>query len=489
MATLLLTTAVAGVLPSSPLSPSDPPPPSPFAPPAFFCEDSCAINSFLYNGMCDDGGVGSEYSICSLGTDCTDCGPRFLSPPPSPPSPLDPPPPSPFAPPSHPKPLGPPGSEQGSGGHGEVGSATVWGDGPSDAYGSEQGSGGYGEVGSATVWGDGPSDASGFFCEDSCMNNVEGNNVCDDGGAGSEYNLCSLGTDCSDCGPRFLTPPFLPPSSQALSLPPSSPIPLPLLPLPPPPPALPPPSLPPPPSPSLTSPVPLNPRPSPPIKPPPSPSPSPLPPSSPPVSAHCIDGYYPLYMNESEANTASPVSSHHTHTFRGHLYYMPDSFPGATHGGTCPEDSLSFAPPSPSPLPPSPQTISPAPPEVPRSPPVPSSPPPTPLPPCETSGTTSPKSSMGNYSGLYEVFEQSGSYTITETQPHNVLTTGGGGQIGQGRTYTCLKLYNGAWTVRSTSPSNRHAFSSLTPASMCRFRRPRAAQRPIPSPHSTLRGR
>ena len=28
------------------------------------------------NGYCDDGGPGSAYSFCSLGTDCTDCGVR-----------------------------------------------------------------------------------------------------------------------------------------------------------------------------------------------------------------------------------------------------------------------------------------------------------------------------------------------------------------------------------------------------------------------------
>ena len=43
-------------------------------------------------GVCDDGGVGSEYSACSEGTDCYDCGTRCgfyprgpPSPPPSPP--------------------------------------------------------------------------------------------------------------------------------------------------------------------------------------------------------------------------------------------------------------------------------------------------------------------------------------------------------------------------------------------------------------------
>jgi hypothetical protein len=28
------------------------------------------------DGFCDDGGPGADYSICALGTDCADCGPR-----------------------------------------------------------------------------------------------------------------------------------------------------------------------------------------------------------------------------------------------------------------------------------------------------------------------------------------------------------------------------------------------------------------------------
>eukprot|EP00900_Chrysochromulina_parva_P004319 jgi/Chrpa1/13889/Chrysochromulina_OHIO_Genome00024570-RA len=48
-----------------------PPPPSP--PPRQACTETCHYAS---DGECDDGGPGAEYSDCSLGTDCTDCGPR-----------------------------------------------------------------------------------------------------------------------------------------------------------------------------------------------------------------------------------------------------------------------------------------------------------------------------------------------------------------------------------------------------------------------------
>ncbi len=37
------------------------------------CGDTCG---WANDGECDDGGEGSAYSVCDLGTDCTDCGPR-----------------------------------------------------------------------------------------------------------------------------------------------------------------------------------------------------------------------------------------------------------------------------------------------------------------------------------------------------------------------------------------------------------------------------
>ena len=37
------------------------------------CSESC---TYAGDGDCDDGGDGSSYSVCDLGTDCTDCGVR-----------------------------------------------------------------------------------------------------------------------------------------------------------------------------------------------------------------------------------------------------------------------------------------------------------------------------------------------------------------------------------------------------------------------------
>ena len=47
-----------------------------FVPNPNACAETCVWAS---DGDCDDGGPGSEYTgSCSLGTDCTDCGPRNL---------------------------------------------------------------------------------------------------------------------------------------------------------------------------------------------------------------------------------------------------------------------------------------------------------------------------------------------------------------------------------------------------------------------------
>jgi hypothetical protein len=56
-------------------APSPPPPPG--------CRENC---HYAGDGMCDDGGPGAEYSFCTMGEDCTDCGTR-PEPPPAPPAP------------------------------------------------------------------------------------------------------------------------------------------------------------------------------------------------------------------------------------------------------------------------------------------------------------------------------------------------------------------------------------------------------------------
>ena len=38
------------------------------------CTNTCR---FSYDNQCDDGGPGSDFSLCELGTDCSDCGTRY----------------------------------------------------------------------------------------------------------------------------------------------------------------------------------------------------------------------------------------------------------------------------------------------------------------------------------------------------------------------------------------------------------------------------
>ena len=105
------------------------------AAPEYLCSETCVkpenVLSVRDNGECDDGGEGSKYSRCPLGTDCKDCGPRF-------------------------------------------------------------------------DW--------GTDCFNSCP--LANDATCDDGGAGAQWSSCPYGTDCVDCGPRLrmeaLPPPHTP---------------------------------------------------------------------------------------------------------------------------------------------------------------------------------------------------------------------------------------------------------------------------------------
>eukprot|EP00966_Prymnesium_polylepis_P066142 1534720-Prymnesium_polylepis.1 len=47
------------------------------------CTDVC---QYPGDGICDDGGAGSLYNACTLGSDCSDCGPRASASPPQPPA-------------------------------------------------------------------------------------------------------------------------------------------------------------------------------------------------------------------------------------------------------------------------------------------------------------------------------------------------------------------------------------------------------------------
>jgi len=114
--------------PNAPLPPSPPslPPPPLVLSDAASGRDTCT-NTCMYDndGDCDDGGPGSDFSSCELGSDCADCG----------------------------------------GG---------------DATNAPTGQ------------------ATRSTCTNDCDYVYDGD--CDDGGPGSEYSSCDLGSDCYDCG-------------------------------------------------------------------------------------------------------------------------------------------------------------------------------------------------------------------------------------------------------------------------------------------------
>ena len=43
-----------------------------------------------------------------------------------------------------------------------------------------------------------------LVCDNTCKS--PGDAECDDGGEGSDFDRCDLGTDCDDCGPRTIPP-------------------------------------------------------------------------------------------------------------------------------------------------------------------------------------------------------------------------------------------------------------------------------------------
>jgi len=123
------------------------------------CTDTCI---FAYDGECDDGGPNSDYAVCDLGTDCTDC------------------------------------QQQGDL---VCDDSCYWaGDGVCDdgGPGSEFSACTYGT--DCTDCGSRSPDGGGSVCENTCEYAFDGE--CDDGGSGSDYAVCGFGTDCFDCGAR-----------------------------------------------------------------------------------------------------------------------------------------------------------------------------------------------------------------------------------------------------------------------------------------------
>lgn len=139
------------------------------------CDNSCTT---AFDNECDDGGTNSMYSTCTLGSDCSDCGPRTTGdafPVPTP---------------------------------GALCTNTC-----STANDNECDDGGPNSMYAICALGSdcndcGPRGAEALppagseICQNSCSTAFD--NECDDGGPGSMYSICALGSDCNDCGPRIV---------------------------------------------------------------------------------------------------------------------------------------------------------------------------------------------------------------------------------------------------------------------------------------------
>ncbi len=158
--------------------PADTAPPTDTGPdthsdPTMLCTDTCF---YAFDGDCDDGGPGADFDLCDYGTDCADCGPR------------------------------PPQEDGGS--TVLCTDDCIWAD---DGWCDDGGPGADFDLcdlgtdctdcGPRHVddSGDG-SGSGGELCTNTCPWAYDGD--CDDGGPGADYDLCDLGTDCADCGPR-----------------------------------------------------------------------------------------------------------------------------------------------------------------------------------------------------------------------------------------------------------------------------------------------
>lgn len=140
------------------------------------CENTCeGMPLWVTDNFCDDGGSGSEFLGCSLGSDCDDCGPRCSD----------------IALPDDDGP--------------EITTS------PTVTFslvqsGSELRISGAEHPINVRVPFPRPIPPSAPECE--CTNTCEATPLwandgdCDDGGVGAEYTGCVTGTDCIDCGPR-----------------------------------------------------------------------------------------------------------------------------------------------------------------------------------------------------------------------------------------------------------------------------------------------
>jgi hypothetical protein len=118
---------------------------------AVICTPECGLYG---NGACNDGGPGSISADCPYGSDCLDCGFR------------------------------------------EPSGAPVCGNGVIEGS----------EACDPPFSGTCGPDCQRLGCTNSCSTSFDV--WCDDGGPNSHFGNCEFGTDCADCGPRTIVPPW-----------------------------------------------------------------------------------------------------------------------------------------------------------------------------------------------------------------------------------------------------------------------------------------
>jgi hypothetical protein len=131
---------------------------------AGLCTDTCRDAK---DGSCDDGGPGSAYASCALGTDCTDCAIVTKT-------------------------------------NGvRLGGTAKCSDACATSKNGKCEDGGTGSFGYTCAFGGDCSDCGPRLgiCANYCSTANDGE--CDDGGSDAAYGSCAFGTDCVDCGARF----------------------------------------------------------------------------------------------------------------------------------------------------------------------------------------------------------------------------------------------------------------------------------------------
>ena len=134
------------------------------------CSDNCSNSAWNGDGDCDDGGPNADYGACGFGADCSDCGPRY--------------------------------DNDGDGYYDDEGTSPLNSSLELDCDDSDTSiNPGQLDIGQDGIDQDCDGADEEGLCSDTCNYPADGD--CDDGGPNADYQGCTFGTDCSDCGARY----------------------------------------------------------------------------------------------------------------------------------------------------------------------------------------------------------------------------------------------------------------------------------------------